>query len=59
MKNEFEFSSYCGRLKRLTTGWKNIDLEKWLFQSFFLFFLAGGTTLHSIALSFKDMAVIS
>jgi hypothetical protein len=56
MKNEFEFPVICGRLKRLTTGWKNIDLEKWLFQCFFL---AGGTTLHSIALSYKDMAVIS
>ena len=51
-----DFIVICGRLKRLTTGWKNNDLEKWLFQSFFF---AGGTTLHNIALSYKDMAVIS
>ena len=50
MKNEFEFSSYCGRLKRLTTGWKNIDLEKWLFQSFFLGVFFWQVELRSIAL---------
>ena len=56
MKNEFEFSSSLWQIK--TT---NHRLEKHRFGKMVvpMFFLAGGTTLHSIALSYKDMAVIS
>ena len=60
MKNEFEFSSYLWQIKTTNHRLEKHRFGKMVVPKFFLgFFLAGGTTLHSIALSFKDMAVIS